>query len=64
MSRKKIGVTVYFTPEQAESLASLSERTRIPQSVYVREGVDYVLEKNGALPPPSPREYPDPVSGD
>ena len=45
MARKKISTTVYLTQEQTEALKSLSERTRVPFSVYVREGIDLVLSK-------------------
>jgi len=45
MARKKISTTIYLTQEQTEALKSLSERTRVPFSVYVREGVDLVLDK-------------------
>jgi hypothetical protein len=38
-------VIAYLEPEQAEDLRSLSDRTRVPQQVYMREGVDMVLAK-------------------
>ena len=37
-------LTFYITPEQLEALKALSERTRVPMSVYQRESVDAVLE--------------------
>ncbi|MCC6644423.1 MAG: ribbon-helix-helix domain-containing protein [Polyangiaceae bacterium] len=43
MSRKKISSTVYITLEQNEQLRVLSERTKVPVSVYIREGIDLVL---------------------
>ena len=51
MPRKKISTTVYITPEQAERLKLLHERTRVPVAEYIRQGIDLVLEKyRGALP--------------
>jgi hypothetical protein len=44
MSRKKISTTVYITPEQNERLHLLHERTKVPVAVYIREGIDLVLE--------------------
>jgi hypothetical protein len=38
-------VIAYLEPEQADELKSLSDRTRVPQQVYLREGVDMVLAK-------------------
>lgn len=45
MPRKKLSTTVYITPEQNELLKSLSEKTKVPVSEYVRQGIDLVLEK-------------------
>ena len=42
---KKVSQTVYLSPEQIRKLRLLSERTRVPMAVYVREGIDFVLEK-------------------
>ena len=51
MPRKKISTTVYITPEQAERLKLLHERTRVPVAEYIRQGIDLVLDKyRGALP--------------
>ncbi len=51
MPRKKISTTVYITPEQAERLKLLHDRTRVPVAEYIRQGIDLVLEKyRGALP--------------
>ncbi|MBX3245934.1 MAG: ribbon-helix-helix domain-containing protein [Myxococcales bacterium] len=44
MARKKISTTVYITPEQNEKLKLLHERTKVPIAVYIREGIDLVLE--------------------
>ncbi|HQB45607.1 MAG TPA: ribbon-helix-helix domain-containing protein, partial [Polyangiaceae bacterium] len=45
MSRKKISTTIYVTPEQADRLKLLHERTKVPVAVYIREGIDLVLER-------------------
>ena len=42
---KKVAATIYLEPEQAEALRKLSERTRVPQQAYMREGVEIVLAK-------------------
>lgn len=45
MARKKVSTTIYITPEQNEQLKLLHERTKVPIAVYIREGIDLVLEK-------------------
>jgi predicted DNA-binding protein len=45
MSRKKISTTIYITPEQAERLKLLHDRTKVPIAVYIREGIDMVLKQ-------------------
>jgi predicted DNA-binding protein len=37
--------TIYVKTEQVEALKKLSERTKVPQSVYVREALDMLLDK-------------------
>lgn len=46
MARKKISTTVYITPEQNDRLKLLHERTKVPVAVYIREGIDLVLERH------------------
>jgi hypothetical protein len=41
----KVAVTVYLESEQALQLEMLSLHSRIPQQVYMREGVDLVLAR-------------------
>ena len=41
----KVAVTVYLEKEQATELKALTQRTRVPQQEYIREGVDAVLAK-------------------
>lgn len=45
MARKKISTTIYITPEQNERLKLLNKRTKVPIAVYIREGIDMVLDK-------------------
>ncbi len=51
MGRKKISTTIYVTPEQSERLKLLHERTKVPVAVYIREGIDLVLERHNDLLP-------------
>lgn len=46
MARKKISTTIYITPEQNEKLKILHERTKVPVAVYIREGIDLVLDRH------------------
>ncbi|MBX3271937.1 MAG: ribbon-helix-helix domain-containing protein [Sandaracinaceae bacterium] len=45
MARKKVSTTIYITPEQNERLKLLNQRTKVPIAVYIREGIDMVLDK-------------------
>ena len=45
MARKKISTTVYITEEQDQRLKELSRRTKVPVSVYIREGIDLALDR-------------------
>lgn len=36
---------VYLDPPVLKALKELSERTRVPASAYIREGVDIVIAK-------------------
>ena len=42
---KKIQVALYLDADQVDALKILSLKTRVPQQVYLREGLDYVLKK-------------------
>lgn len=46
MARKKISTTIYITPEQNDQLKVLHERTKVPVAVFIREGIDLVLERH------------------
>ena len=51
MARSKISTTIYITAEQDERLKELSRRTNVPVAVFIREGIDIVLNKHrGVLP--------------
>lgn len=45
MARRKLSTTIYITPEQNDRLRVLHDRTKVPVSVYIREGIDLVLAK-------------------
>lgn len=45
MARNKVSTTVYITEEQQKLLKQLSERTKVPIAVYIREGIELVLKK-------------------
>ena len=51
MAEKKLSTTVYITEEQDQKLKELSRRTKVPVSVYIREGIDLVLERYESLLP-------------
>ncbi|HEX7665112.1 MAG TPA: ribbon-helix-helix domain-containing protein [Polyangiaceae bacterium] len=51
MSRKKISTTIYVTPEQSDKLRLLHDRTKVPVAVYIREGIDLVLQHYAHLLP-------------
>lgn len=46
MANKKISTTVYITEEQKRKLELLHEKTKVPIAVYIRQGIDLVLEAN------------------
>ena len=45
MSESKTQITTYILVSQKEKLKSLSGKTRVPISEYLREGIDLVLDK-------------------
>ncbi len=45
MSESKTQITTYILVSQKERLKDLSNRTRVPISEYLREGIDLVLAK-------------------
>ena len=63
MSRKKVSTTIYITPEQAERLKLLHDRTKVPIAVYIREGIDLILKHyDHMLPGQMSLESPPPKS--
>ncbi|MGH6738443.1 MAG: ribbon-helix-helix domain-containing protein [Bradyrhizobium sp.] len=45
MKGKRILTSIYLDPPVAEALRKLSDETRVPQSVYLREALDDLLAK-------------------
>jgi len=45
LAQAKVARTIYMKEEQLDALKRLSEKTKVPQSVYVREALDMLLEK-------------------
>jgi hypothetical protein len=45
LTRKKVSVTVYLTPRQAEKLKQLKRVTRVPEAERIREAIDMVLAR-------------------
>lgn len=46
---RMVQLPVRLEPEQYARLRALSERTRVPVAVYIREGIDLVVNR-GILP--------------
>jgi hypothetical protein len=42
----KVMRTIYLDVEQIERLRKLSAQTKVPQAVYIREGIDLVLNRH------------------
>jgi len=43
---EKVLRSIYLDIEQIERLKKLSAKTRVPQAAYIREGIDFVLNKH------------------
>ncbi len=43
---EKVLRSIYLDIEQVEKLKKLSAQTKVPQAVYVREGIDLVLNRH------------------
>ena len=43
----KTVITMNLNTDQVLALRALSNRTRIPQSAYLREAITYILRKHG-----------------
>lgn len=48
MADRKIATALYLTPAQHDGLKKLSQHTKVPMAVYLRDAVDLVLEKHAA----------------
>ena len=46
MGQTKVARTIYIEGDQLDALKRLSQKTKVPQSVYVREALDMLIEKN------------------
>jgi len=38
-----VTTTIYLGPGQIDRLRALSDRTRVPMAVYIRDGIDLIL---------------------
>jgi len=45
MRGRKVLTSIHIYEEQLEKLKRLSAKTKIPRAVYIREGIDLVLNK-------------------
>jgi len=45
LPQTKVARTIYINSDQVEALKRLSDRTKVPQAVYVREALDMLLDK-------------------
>jgi predicted DNA-binding protein len=45
LANTKVARTIYINSDQVEALKKLSDRTKVPQAVYVREALDMLLDK-------------------
>ena len=45
LSARKVPKTIYITPEQNEALEILAKLTKVAQSEFIREGIEWTLKK-------------------
>jgi len=45
LSQTKVARTIYINSDQVDALKRLSDKTKVPQAVYVREALDMLLDK-------------------
>jgi len=45
LSQTKVARTIYINSDQVEALKKLSDKTKVPKAVYVREALDMLLDK-------------------
>ena len=48
---RKVATTVYITEEQQNLLKELNLRSKVPVAEYIRQGIDWVLDKNKEMLP-------------
>ena len=48
-TKKKISTTIYITEKQNAELKALSKKTRVPISVYIRDGIDLILKNSKTM---------------
>ncbi|MCB1597619.1 MAG: ribbon-helix-helix domain-containing protein [Gammaproteobacteria bacterium] len=48
--------TIYLDPDKADQLDALATQSRIPKAVLLREAVDDLLQKHGALKQKQPKK--------
>jgi hypothetical protein len=48
---RKVATTIYITEEQQNLLKELNSRSKVPIAEYIRQGIDWVLDKNKELLP-------------
>jgi hypothetical protein len=54
----KVLRSIYIEVEQLEKLKALSQRTKVPQAVYIREALDLILQKYAhQLEPDTPQSH-------
>lgn len=58
MARKKVSTTIYLDVAQVDALKALNERTKVPMSEFIREGLDLVLAKYDATPKKAEHDEP------
>ena len=64
MPRRKESTTVYFAVGTLKRLRALSDRTKVPVAVYVRDAVEEWLEKHEPTSSPVAPEAPSRPGGE
>ncbi len=53
-NKRRVRVALFIEPEQRDQLQALSQATRVPWAIYVREAIDDLLVKYKKLRKPKP----------
>ena len=56
MSRRKVSTTVYLDSSDLDRLKVISEKTRVPMAVYIRDAVRAALDAHDLKLPETPDE--------